>query len=305
MANRSKTPIFILIVSGIIIAGVIGYFLYKSKYANPVSGLKPRVEMGIGRIRNITDSTIDLSLNLLVDNPLPVGMDVENFTYAVDMNHVRIIESEHADPLKLKSKDSTVVTLPTQLKIKKLAAVSKKSAAIGEDSAEYHFEVALNLEKPFLGKDTLRLHSDKRLPLYRLPKVELAGYDMEKFRLSKSDVVIQLRFTNQNVFPVQFENPSYVVDLGTQKGLAKGAVKGFTKVKSKSSEIYEIPLKINMGDLLKTAGQMIFKGKDLPFTLYFKCKLVSENEVLRNSDVNIVVDGALKDLDALKKNMNK
>jgi LEA14-like dessication related protein len=305
MATRSKTRIIILIISAIILVGVIGYYFYKSRYANPVSGLKPHVTMGIGRISNITDSTIDLSLNLFVDNPLPVGLDIRNFRYSVDLNRVRVIESEYADALKLEPQDSAIITLPTQLKIKKLAAISEKSAAAGEDSADYRFEVALNLEKPFLGKDTLNLHFDKRLPLYRLPKVELVGYDMEKFRLSKSDVVIQLRFTNQNAFPVQFQNPSYVVDLGNQKGLAKGAVKGFTKVKSKSSEIYEIPLEIKMGDLLKTAGNIIFKGKDLPFTLHFKCKLVSENDVFRDSDVNIVVDGELKDLEAVKKNMGK
>jgi len=261
--------------------------------------------MGIGKISNITDSTIDLSLDLLVDNPLPVGLHVKNFKYLVQMNNAGIIESDYAKSLEVKAHDSTMVNLPTQLNIKKLAKASKSSVAMGEDSANYHFEIALNLEKPFLGKDTLNLEMDRRLPLYRLPKVELVGYDMEKFRLSKSDVVIQLKFTNQNVFPVQFENPSYVVDLGKQKGLAKGSAKGSTKVKAKSSEIYEIPLKINMGDVLKTVGQIIIKGKGLPFRLYFKCKLVSDNDALKGSDVNIVVDGELQDLQEMQKNIGK
>jgi archaellum component FlaG (FlaF/FlaG flagellin family) len=55
--------------------------------------------------------------------------------------------------------------------------------------------------------------------------------------------------------------------------------------------------------VLKAAGQIITKGKDIPFTLYFKSKLVSENDVFKNSDVNIIVDGELKDMETVKKNL--
>lgn len=304
--NRSRKIALVILL--LVAAAVIGWYFfkkYKNEHVNPVSGLKPRVEMGIGQISNITDSTIDLSLKLLIDNPLPVGVDVERFDYFVKMNGVTIIEDEYAKPLAINPRDSTLVTIPAQLKIAKLGKEGDAEAAVGEDSADYHFEGRFHLKKPILGKDSIVLDMDKRLPLYRLPKVEIVDYDVTKFRLGKSEVVLKLKFSNQNPFPVQFENPAYAVDLGKQDRLAEGSVKGVTKVKGKSSEIYEIPLAIDMGKVLKAAGQMVSKGNELPFTLYFKSKLVSENEMFKNSDVNVIVNGTLKDLETVQKNLSK
>ncbi|WP_165939979.1 LEA type 2 family protein [Dyadobacter psychrotolerans] len=299
-----KRPFKILLILIVfVIAGVVAWHFYKKNHENPVSGLKPRVEMGIGRISNITDSTIDLSLNLLVHNPLPIGFDVNGFDYFVQMNGVTIIQNKYEEPLALKANDSTMVTLPSKLKIADLSKEGDKESSKGEDSADYHFETVFHFQKPILGKDSLTLSMDKRLPLYQLPKVEVVDFDMEKFRLSKSDVIIKLKFSNRNSFPIQFKNPSYVVDLGKQKRLAEGKVKDMTRVKAHSSEIYEIPLAINMGKVLKAAGQIITKGKELPFTLYFKSKLVSDNDIFKDSDVNIIVDGELRDIDTVKKNL--
>jgi LEA14-like dessication related protein len=304
--NLSKTTkIVLLIIVLFLIAGTVWFFKYKKENENPVSGLKPRVEMGFGHLTNITDSTVDLRLDLLVDNPLPLKLDVKDFNYFVRMNGVTIIENDYTKPLLIKAHDSTMVALPSTLNIKKLSAEGKSEAAKGEDSANYHFEGLFHLQKPFLGKDTIRLAMDKRLPLYRLPKVEIVGYDMEKFRLSKSEIVLKLKFSNRNQFGIQFKDPWFFVDLGKKKRLAEGHVTSLTKVPAKSSEFYEIPLTIDMGKLLKAAGQLVVKGKGLPFSLYFKSKLVSENDIFKNSDVNIIVDGELRDLDKVKKNMSK
>lgn len=305
--SRPVKIILIIVVLLVILAtgAVIWFKKYKEKNENPVSGLLPKVEMGFGHITNITDSTIDLRLDLLVHNPLPLTLDVRDFNYFVQMNGVTIVENDHTEPLVIKAHDSTMVALPSTLKIKKLSQEGKEESAKGEDSANYHFEGLFHLQKPFLGKDTIRLSMDKRLPLYRLPKVEIVGYDLEKFRLKKSEIVLKLKFTNRNPFGIQFRNPSYVVDLGKQKRLAEGHVTSLTKVPAKKSELFEIPLSVNMGKLLKAAGQLITQGKSVPFTLYFKSALASENDIFKNSDVNIVVDGELKDLDNVKKNLGK
>ncbi|KQS33486.1 LEA type 2 family protein [Dyadobacter sp. Leaf189] len=303
--KNNKILVYILVFALLIAAGWAGWHFYKKENENPVSGLKPRVEMGIGHISNITDSTIDLSLQLLVHNPLPVELDMKGFEYFVEMNGVKIIENEYSKPLLIKSRDSTMVMLPSQLKIKALKQEGNSEAKRGEDSADYHFEGTFALNKPFLGKDSVTLSKDKRLPLYRLPKVEIVDFDITKFRLGNSDVTLQLKFSNQNPFPVQFEDPSYVVSLGSQERLAEGSVKGATKIKGKSSEIYQIPLSVDMGKFLKAVGQVITKGKSIPFTLYFKSKLVSDNEIFKKSDVNVVVDGTLKDIETVKKNLSK
>lgn len=303
MQRLVKITLIIVLILVLVAGGWYFFKVYKGENENPVSGLKPKVELGIGQVSNITDSTVDVKLNLLIHNPLPVGFDLDGFDYFVTMNDKKIVENNYEKPLALKARDSSAIELPAQLKIKNISEIGDAATERGEDSANYHFETVFHLKKPLLGKDSITLSVDKRLPLWQLPKVEVAGYDVEKFRLSKSEIVLQLKFTNRNSFPIQFKNPSYVIDLGKQKRLAEGSVKGFTKVKGKSSEIYEIPLAIDMGKILKAAGQIIVNGKDIPFTLYFKSVLVSENDIFKDSDVNVVVNGELKDMATVQKNL--
>lgn len=303
--NLSKTTKVLLVILLLAIAGAAAWYLYKEKNGNPVSGLKPRIEMGVARISAITDSTLNLNLDLLVHNPLPVGLDIKNMAYTVKMGETTIVEDEYAKPFMVEARDSSTISVAAQLNLLKLIKEINEQDRLGNDSVDYQMEGTLHLSKPFLGKDTLRLSKDVRMAVYHLPEIEVLGFDLEKFRLNKSDIILKLKLTNKNSFPLEFRNPTYSINVGKQDQLLKGSTQGGTLVKANSTDTYEIPFKLDMGDLLKTAGQLLFQGKDLPFKLNFKCTLKSSNEMVNNSTLNYIVDGKLKDLEELKKMMDK
>lgn len=304
MSSRSIFKWILILVLIAAAAFAVWYFFRKSE-PNPVSGLKPRVEMSIAHIGEITDSTIKMELKTLVNNPLPIGMHLKAINYVVKMNDRTIVEDHYGKPLEVKAADSSLLTLPAKVKIRNLRVEGDEEAAKGRDSADYHFKTILHFEKPFLGKDSLVLDVDKRLPLYRLPMVKMAGYDFKKLGLKESDIVVKVEVTNLNPFSLEFQDPVYVMDLGKQKRFAEGTVKGITKVKSKSKDIYEIPLEVSLGKVIKAGAQLIGKGKELPFSFYFKSKIKSESEVLNNSDINLIMDGELKDLEAFQRNLDR
>jgi LEA14-like dessication related protein len=297
-----KWIIIVLLLAGVGIAA--GYFFKKSK-PDAVTGLKPHIEMSIARISDVTDSTIKMELKTLVYNPLPVGMHLKNINYVVKMNGKTIIEDHYDKPLEVKATDSSLLTLPAKVKIRNLRVEGDETAAKGQDSADYNFKTILHFEKSFLGKDSLVLDIDKRLPLYRIPMIKMAGYDVKKLGLKESDIVVKIEVTNLNPFSLEFQDPVYAMDLGKQKRFAEGAVQGITKVKSKTKDIYEIPLSVSLGKVIKAGGQMIGKGKELPFTFYFKSKIKSESEVLNGSDMNLIMDGELRDVEAFQKNLGR
>ena len=302
MNKTTKTLLILLILA---LLGFTVWYLYKQKNGNPESGLKPRIEMGVARISAITDSTLDLNLDLLVHNPLPVGLDIASMAYTVKMGETTIVEDEYAKPFVVEARDSSTVSVAAQLKLLKLIEEINEQDRLGNDSVDYHMEGTFHLRKPFLGKDTLRISKDKRMEVYHLPEIEVLGFDLEKFRLSQSEAILKLKLTNNNSFPLEFKNPAYSINVGKQEQLLKGSTQGGTLVKANSTDTYEIPFKIDMGDLLKTAGQLLFQGKDLPFKLNFKCTLASPNEMVNKSTLNYIVAGELRDLDELKKMMNK
>lgn len=301
--NRSfKWATIVILIAALAFA--VWYFFRRSE-PDPVSGLKPRLDMSVARISDITDSTIKMELKTLVYNPLPLGMHVKKLNYVVRMNGKTIVEDHYGKSLTIEAADSSVLTLPAKVKIRNLRVEGDEEAKKGNDSADYQFETIIYFEKPFLGKDSLRLTIDKRLPLYRLPMIRMAGYDLKKLGLKETDIVLKVEVANLNPFSLEFKNPVYAMDLGKQKRFAEGAVKGITKVKGKSKDVYEIPLSVSLGKLIKAAGQMVGKGKELPFTFYFKSKILSESEVLNGSDMNLVMNGELKDIESFQKNMQR
>lgn len=301
----NKTTKILLILLVLAISGAATWYFYKKENGNPESGLKPRIELGVARISAITDSTLDLNLDLLVHNPLPVGLDIKNMAYIVRMGETTIVENEYAEPFVVEGRDSSTVKVAAQLNLLNLIEEINKQDRLGNDSVDYHMEGIFHLRKPFLGKDTLRISRDMRMEVYHLPEIEVLGFDLEKFRLSKSDIILKLKLTNNNSFPLEFKNPTYSINVGKQDQLLKGSTQEGTLVKANSTDTYEIPFKLDMGDLLKTAGQLLFQGKDLPFKLNFKCTLKSPNEMVNGSTLNYIVDGELRDLDKLKSMMDK
>ncbi len=303
--NLSTTAKTFLIIFVLLLLGAVGWYFYKNENGNPVSGLKPRVEVADVRIGAITDSTLDVALNLLLHNPLPVGLDVADMAYSVHMNETVILEDNYAKAFVVKASDSSSLDIATQLNLKNLIAEVNQQDRLGNDSADYHFEGVFHLQKPFMGKDTLRLSMDKRAFVYHLPEVKVVGFNLEKFRLGESEVLLKLQVTNKNPFTLEFKNPTYSLDVGDQGNMLRGSSPGGTKVGQNSSEIYEVPFSIDMGELLKTGGQLLFQGDDLPFRLNFKCKLASDNEMLNNTDLNYVVEGDMEDLKELKSMIDK
>jgi|GEM_PF-1187786 len=295
----------VIIILLLVSAAFAAWYFFKKSKPDAVTGLKPHVEMSIARISDVTDSTIKMELKTLVNNPLPVGMHLKNIDYVVKMNGRTIVEDHYNKSLEVKAADSSLLTLPAKVKIRNLRVEGDNEAAQGHDTADYHFKTILHFEKSFLGKDSLVLEMDKRLPLYRLPMIKMAGYDFKKLGLKESDIVVKVEVTNLNSFSLEFQNPKYAMDLGKQKRFAEGAVTGITKVKAKSKDIYEIPLEVSLGKVIKAGAQMIGKGKELPFTFYFKSKIKSESEVLDNSDINLVMNGELKDVEAFQRNLER
>jgi LEA14-like dessication related protein len=304
MKSRGISKWLVILILIAALAFAVWYFFKKSD-PDPVTGLKPHVEMSIAHISDVTDSTIKMELKALVYNPLPVGMHLKNINYVVKMNGKTIIEDHYNKPLEVKAADSSLLTLPAKVKIRNLRVEGDEEAAKGRDSADYHFKTVLHFEKSFLGKDSLVLDLDKRLPLYRLPMIKMAGYDFKKLGLKESDIVVKIEVINLNPFSLEFQDPKYAMDLGKQKRFAEGAVTGITKVKAKSKDVYEVPLSVSLGKVLKAGAQIIGKGKELPFTFYFKSKIKSESEVLDGSDMNLIMDGELKDVEAFQKNLGR
>lgn len=293
-----------IIALGLLLLGAVGAYIWYSRLKSNAAAeggayddtLKPRLEMSTMEITNIDDDQITMNLKMLVDNPLPVGFKANKLRYTVYMADTPIMEELYEKPIDVESGDSTLITLPAKLLIKKLNTVLKTLDRKNIDSTTYGVRAAFDLDVPILGERTFTQSFQKRLPTFYVPEVKVADIDFGKLGLKQTDVAAKVNITNKNAFPFSFKDSHYTVTIDG-KQIAEGDQPEPIVIKAQATTPVVYPVTMKPGKTLGLLPKMLFDKKDTPFLVTFRCKLVSkeDNPMFSNSVMNTTIRGTLAD----------
>ena len=117
--SRSKKG-FILLLLLLLIISYFAYRWYQQKKNDTEAGLfKPDVQMSIIKINSITPETTDMEIKLLIDNPIPAGVTMRNLKYKIYIAGTEVMHSTYGETVTLKGNDSSFISLPVLVAIKK------------------------------------------------------------------------------------------------------------------------------------------------------------------------------------------
>ena len=259
--------------------------------------LKPRLEMSNMSITNIDDQKVDMTVRMLIDNPLPVGFKAKRLTYKVLMANTPIVEDAYAKAISINSGDSTYVTLPMKLLLNKLATVLKTLDKKGIDSTTYTVRSTFDLDVPILGERTFTSTITKRLPTLYIPEVKVEHIDLGKIGLKRTDIAAKVNIRNKNKFPFNITDTHYSVTIDG-KQIAKGYQPDPILIKAQATTPVIFPVTARPGKTLSVLPKVLFDKKNTSYTVDFTCKLVdkSGNLAFKNSKLTTTIKGTLADL---------
>ncbi|RYC71620.1 LEA type 2 family protein [Spirosoma sordidisoli] len=293
-----------IIALGLLLLGVIGAYIWYSRLKNNAESeggaydntLKPRLEVSTLDITNIDDDVIDMTLKMLIDNPLPVGFKATGLRYTVYMAKTPIVEETYAKPIEVESGDSTFITLPMKLLNKKLMTVLKTLDEKGIDSTTYGVRATFDLDVPILGERTFTQTIEKKLPTYYIPTIKIEDIDFGKLGLKRTDVAAKVNVENRNRFPYNFTDTRYTVSIDG-KQIAEGEQPEPILIKQQAVTPVVFPVTVKPGQSLGLLPKMLFDKKDTPFLVTFQCKIIDKNGNLafKNSKFNTTIRGTLAD----------
>ncbi|WP_077924104.1 LEA type 2 family protein [Spirosoma sp. 209] len=293
-----------IIALGLLLLGVIGAYIWYSRLKNNAESeggaydntLKPRLEVSTLDITNIDDDVIDMTLKMLIDNPLPVGFKATGLRYTVYMAKTPIVEETYAKPIEVESGDSTFITLPMKLLNKKLMTVLKTLDEKGIDSTTYGVRATFDLDVPILGERTFTQTIEKKLPTYYIPTIKIKDIDFGKLGLKRTDVAAKVNVENRNRFPYNFTDTRYTVSIDG-KQIAEGEQPEPILIKQQAVTPVVFPVTVKPGQSLGLLPKMLFDKKDTPFLVTFQCKIIDKNGNLafKNSKFNTTIRGTLAD----------
>lgn len=309
-ANRYVMKKGWIIVLVLLLIGGIGAYVWYSRLKSSAATeggahdntLKPRLEMGRMNINNISENTIDMTMQLLIDNPLPVGFKAHQLDYTVYIANTPVINDSYKKPIEIKSGDSTMVTLPVKIKAKTLAEVLKTLERKGIDSTTYKVRSSFALDVPILGEKTFAITIERRLPTLYLPQIKIEDIDFGPLGLKRTDVATKVNVTNKNKFPFNFTDAHYTVTIDG-KEIADGHQKDPILIKAQATTPVIFPVTARPGKTLSVLPKILFDKKDTPYLVTFRCKIISkdDNAAFSDSKFATVIKGTLDDLKKLKK----
>lgn len=293
-----------IIALALLLLGSIGAYVWYNRLKTNAraeggphdDSLKPRLEMGNVNITNIDDNKIDMTVRLLIDNPLPVGFKAKRLSYTVLMANTPIVEDSYQKAIEIKSGDSTYVTLPMKVLIDKLTTVLKTLDKKDIDSTTYTVRSSFDLDVPILGDRTFKTTINKRLPTFYLPKIKIENIDFGKVGLKHTDVAAKASIFNQNKFSFNITDTHYSVMIDG-KQISEGDQPEPILIKAQATTPVVFPVTMKPGKLLSVLPDALFNKETTPYVVNFRAKLIDrENSaIFSNSKLNTQIKGTLAD----------
>ncbi len=258
--------------------------------------LKPRLEMSRIDLSDVSDEAIKMNIHLLIDNPLPVSFTAKKVDYTIYIDNEEVMRSAYEKTIDVKSQDSTAISLPARVEVKKLTALLKRLEAKHIDSADYRVVSIFALDVPLAGERTFTNTQTKRMPTFHIPEFKVVDIDLGKLGLKTADVAAKISCVNKNKFSFDIHDTHYSVTIDG-KQIAEGDQPQPIRIKAQATTPFVLPTTVKPGQSLGLLPKMLFDKKDTKVEVAFRCKLIdkSNNPMFQNSKFASTIRGTLAD----------
>ena len=268
----------------------------KSEHGAHDGTLKPRLEMSRIELSDVSDEAIKMNIHLLIDNPLPVSFTAKKVDYTIYINNEEVMRSAYEKTIEVKSEDSTEISLPARLEVKKLTRLLKRLEAKHIDSADYRVVSTFALNVPIAGERTFTSTQTKRMPAFHIPEFKIIDIDLGKLGLKTTDVAAKISCENKNKFPFEIHNTHYSVTIDG-KTIAEGDQPQPIRIRAQATTPFVLPTTVKPGQSLGLLPKMLFDKKGTKVIVAFRCKIIDKgkNPMFQNSKFTSTIQGTLAD----------
>jgi LEA14-like dessication related protein len=211
------------------------------------------------------------------------------------------MKDAYGKAITIRSSDSTEIKMPMELLAEPMARVLRRFEANKSDSANYTMKATFDVDVPVAGQRNFSMEVSKRLPAVRLLKVTVRDVDLNALQLKKKGVDMVVSVMNPNTFPIKLKDGRFSFAMEDDLKM-QGTLEQVVAIPARGSEDVTMHANVTDGSMLKAGWKMLAQKDDTRFTYNFRCKLLTENALLKNSTMATSMQGTLAELvNAVKK----
>lgn len=255
----------------------------------------PQLQLAQMQVTNLTADRANVRMNMIIDNPTPVGLDIDSLYYTVYIEGNEVVKTTYPDPLHIEGSGNTTVSLPLTIYYDKLQSVLKKLEEEGKDSVVYKVNAILHTDLALIPKEKFDLEVEKKMPLIRAPEIKVTDIRVDKLNFSGAVIQVKSFIVNKNVFSLGFENMDYSFQIEDNE-IMEGHKSEKVKIEPKDSATIAIPVELNFKEMGKGLVDLIKEGGDLQYNFNLRTKLVSDAHFLEEGEMTLNATGKLNEL---------
>lgn len=161
-------------------------------------------------VRTVTWEDVGTDFVFRVDNPNPVGVDLAEFSYALDLEAVEFLSGEQADGLALEPRGSSFVTLPVDLVFANVFDTIQ--ATRGEDVVDFGLEGHFGFDTP-LGRVRLPYDEAGGFPALRTPRFAPVALRVDGIDFLGADLALDVDVDNDHGSVLSFQQIDAAITL--------------------------------------------------------------------------------------------
>ncbi|MFP4093316.1 MAG: LEA type 2 family protein [Cyclobacteriaceae bacterium] len=281
----------------LLLIGILGYFLVKNQLEKPAEDdtfLLPELKVASIQIKSFEEKGIDLELALVIDNKMPISLQLDSVSYRIELEDKQIVESTYPDSISLEASDSSTISLPVTVQPDSIIQGIENANQENKDSLRLEVHTTFLTNLPVAqGPHDLSLNS--RIPFIRKPDIVVENVRLEKLGLNQSNVDIKIRVINPNKIPFAIENTAFQFNVNKDE-LVSGDFRERTELAAEDTATFTIPVKIDVGQVGETAFNLLFNPGNTNYTFSMNTRLESDVDMIDNSSVVVRNNGKLREL---------
>ena len=220
----------------------------------------PRVKLGSVEIVDPGFETITLDVEVLVENPNPMDLDLAGYDYRLKINSADFLKGNQNERIKLKANGKSSFHVPLIINYPELYRIY--TSLEKSDDVEYSVDVGITVDIPVIGKQRFTASKKGRVPMVRLPSLVVKSVRVKNIGLTGADIEIQ----NPNAFALQLEKIKYNFSVNQRKWASINLLKSKT-ISKKGESTLSIPMSVSFTEIGQSAFQLVSGGGEVAYYL--------------------------------------
>lgn len=211
---------------------------------------------------NIVDFSfedITLDFGLLVNNPNPIGINLQGYEYTFAIQGKEFLSANKSSTLDVGAATASKVHIPVTVNFSDIIKLARQTKELDSLS----FRIAGKLHPGgMLSAFDIPFERSGKLPNVRIPEINFSGLKVKKMGFTGVDLELELAVLNKNVFGFDIDTLNYNVALAGAE-VAAGATQKLAAIPAKGTGTITLPISVNFASALGSLSSALRGGRIL------------------------------------------